>query len=135
MTRHILLIGKEHNERSDFAVALKQAGFKTIEVDDGQGACELISSTGTEKESPDLIIADENQSRASCISLLYGLKKNGLSAPVLVISAHIDKTTITALLGCGCAELLVRPFWPSELVKRVESILHKELIYGGTRHV
>lgn len=123
MTKRVLIIEEDPEYRDKLSIALKEAGCKTTLALNIPQAINCIFDSQTAGERFDLIVTELKFSEVSAVSLFYGLRKNGISIPVLVTSGFIDKSTITDLVYCGIADLIIKPFMPDDFVRRVDNLI------------
>lgn len=66
---------------------LEMEGYEVTTANDGQEVIELLESVESD-EQPDVILLDAMMPRKSGIDVLGELRANGVSTPVLIVSAH-----------------------------------------------
>jgi|Deesub1362A_J573_1020465.scaffolds.fasta_scaffold00073_24 DNA-binding NtrC family response regulator len=125
MAKHILVIDDEPHFRFAASVALRRAGYRTSEAEDGREALQRILEAQRKGEVFDLLVVDVQMPVMSGIELLDELNRNGISIPVFAVSGYGDKAMVVELMRRGCSEFLDKPFEPEEMVKRVDTILQK----------
>jgi len=112
---------------------LEEEGYSVLWVKDGDEA-----STATFNNSFDLYIFDINVPEINGIALLDALRNAQDKTPTIFISALIDLETIKKAFKVGAEEYLKKPFFPEELLLRIEvkflqknsDIYHKDLCYN-----
>jgi len=74
---------------------------------------------------PDLILLDISMPEVGGIPVCNEIKRNPATASVaiVIVSAHSDASFVAATLGAGASDYVVKPFQPSDLVRRVQKVL------------
>jgi DNA-binding response OmpR family regulator len=119
ITKHILIVDDEKHFRYGVTVALKQAGYKVSEAEDGSKALSMICK-GTNSGQFDLIVLDIQMPRLAGNELLEVMRMNGINVPVLFVTGYADNEIILRLKRMGHTDILNKPFAPSELVARID---------------
>ncbi len=125
MTKHIMIIDDEPDFRYSAGIALRKAGYKISEADNGRNALALILNAQKMDEHFDLLLIDMRMPEMSGMELIEELKKSNISVPIFVISAYVHSALFKELQSKGCSEFLQKPFEPEEMVRRVENILEE----------
>ncbi len=119
----ILLCEDEPMVRSVMCKALKAAGFTVIESDSGDAALEVAAR----HDGPiDLLITDVVMPGMSGSELAEKLVENHPNARVLFVSGYSADHLDTKGVEGGVTQLLQKPFGPSTLVERVQSLITSE---------
>ena len=116
----ILVIDDEAGVRELVCDALSMSDFSSAQAIDGLEALSLLR-----REKFDLLILDINMPKLDGLALLEKLRHEGMSIPVLMLSARADKTDINQGLRLGADDYLTKPFSIEELVLRVKAILRR----------
>jgi len=117
-----LLIVEDDLEASRFLIkAFAEAGHNPIHADNGESGLHLGLT-----EQFDVIILDRMMPKLDGISVLKELRKQGVEAPVLVLSALADVDDRVEGLRSGGDDYLTKPYAFPELLARVE-ILSKRV--------
>lgn len=99
---------------------LERAGFQVEAFLDGQQAWEAM------RESlPDLAILDILLPGMDGLSLLERLRANGISLPVILLTAKTTEADRIRGFRSGADDYVVKPFSPSEVVLRVQAVLRR----------
>ena len=107
--------------RSVVIEVLKRAGFTEIhQAGNGQSALAKV----LEHPKIGLIVSDWYMPTMDGLDLLRALKANPQTAhiPVLMITAEGQRDNVLDAMQSGAAGYIVKPFAPSELQKRLESM-------------
>lgn len=123
MAKHILVVDAESHTRFPVAIALKNAGYKMSEAGSKQEALTMLLDAREGGEPFDLLCVSVRMPGMGGMELIYELEKFNISVPVLAISDFVTRELMTELVRTCCSDLLVKPFEPQELDKRVRDIL------------
>ena len=100
---------------------LRQDGYTVDWVRDG-AAADLAVANGVYE----LILLDLGLPRKSGLDLLAGLRKRGITMPVLVITARDSVADRVKGLDAGADDYLVKPFDLDELSARIRALLRRQ---------
>lgn len=119
----ILIIDDDASLRMLLEIMLKQH-YQVVTVENGYEALFWLENN----DIPDLIIADINMPRIDGIKFINHLKKSGYyrNIPVIVLSGHYDVDIKSKCHESGIKDFMVKPFNPSELSNKINSILTSE---------
>ncbi len=76
----------------------------------------------------DLIILDLGLPKIGGIEILKGLRKNGITTPILILTARDDTSDIVQCLESGSDDYMVKPFDMRELMARCQALVRRS--YG-----
>ena len=116
-----LVVDDYASMRSVVIEVLKRAGFTEIyQASNGQ----LALAKALEHPKIGLIVSDWYMPTMDGLDLLRALKANPQTAhiPVLMITAEGQRDNVLDAMQSGAAGYIVKPFAPSELQKRLESM-------------
>lgn len=107
---------------------LIDAGYQSTWVSDGEAAAEAAYET-----SYDLYIFDINVPEFNGFDLVQSLREAEDNTPTIFISAMSDIAAITKGFSVGADDYLKKPFYPQELLLRIEARFSrkKQLIAYG----
>lgn len=107
---------------------LIDAGYQSTWVSDGEAAAEAAYETGY-----DLYIFDINVPELNGFDLVQSLREAEDNTPTIFISAMSDIAAITKGFSVGADDYLKKPFYPQELLLRIEARFsrQKQLIAYG----
>jgi DNA-binding response OmpR family regulator len=114
----ILVIDDEANLRHTLALILKRAGYTITTAGDGKEARAHLQ-TGPF----DLIFLDLKMPDMDGLALLPEIRALYPTLPVLILTAHATLESAIEAVRQGARDYLLKPFDPSQLLKRVEEIL------------
>jgi len=131
--KKILLLEDDYELAQTLQELLVSNGYDVDVVYDGEEAIEA-----TYKNKYDLYIFDINVPEVSGIELLESLRNADDKTPALFISAMVDLTTIAKGFEVGADDYIKKPFFPEELLIRVNAKLShlkkSEIIYQDLKY-
>ena len=116
----VLVIDDEPGVRELISEALSISEITPVQAADG-----LEALSHLRRERFDLLILDINMPKLDGLALLEKLRTEGMSVPVLMLSARADRTDINLGLRIGADDYLTKPFSIEELVLRVKAIMRR----------
>lgn len=116
----VLVIDDEPGVRELISEALSISEISAVQAADGLEALSLLR-----RERFDLLILDINMPKLDGLALLDKLRTEGMSVPVLMLSARADRTDINQGLRIGADDYLTKPFGIEELILRVKAIMRR----------
>ena len=116
----VLVIDDEPGVRELISEALSLSEINAVQAADGLEALSFLR-----RERFDLLILDINMPKLDGLALLEKLRTEGMSVPVLMLSARADKVDINQGLRTGADDYLTKPFSIEELVLRVKAIMRR----------
>jgi len=116
----VLVIDDEPGVRDLISEALSLSEINAVSAADGLEALSFLR-----REKFDLLILDINMPKLDGLALLEKLRTEGMSVPVLMLSARADKADINQGLRIGADDYLTKPFSIEELVLRVKAIMRR----------
>lgn len=114
----ILIVDDEKPIRELINMTLTDAGYACVTAEDGQVAADLI-----ETRNFDLVLLDIMLPYIDGYELIEYIAP--LNMPVIFLTAKSDVVDRVKGLRMGADDYIVKPFEPSELVARVESVLRR----------
>ena len=116
----ILLVDDEHNITDLAALYLKQEGFRTNAVADGEAALETAR-----RQQPALMVLDLMLPVLDGYEVCRKLRAENNSIPILMLTARDDDVDKLVGLEMGADDYLTKPFNPRELVARIKALLRR----------
>ena len=117
----ILLLEDDEILSATIVDILEDTGYDVDLANDGEEAAELSYNS-----SYDLYIFDINVPEINGIELLKDLRYAGDNTPTIYITALVDIESITKAFNAGGEDYLKKPFFPQELLFRVNSRIGNE---------
>ena len=121
MRRRLLLVEDDPTLRQALAFSLSREGYDVTSAADGEGALEAARG-----ERVDLILLDVMLPGMSGIEVLRVLRGEGVTTPVIVLSAKGDEIDRVVGLKVGADDYVAKPFSRPELLARIEAVLRRQ---------
>jgi DNA-binding response OmpR family regulator len=99
-------------------------GYTVSLAHDGEAALELIKKEG---DDFDVVLLDVMLPKKNGFEVLREAHEQGISAPVLMLTARGEQESILHGFGLGADDYVTKPFNAEELLARVRAILHRTL--------
>jgi len=117
----ILLVEDEFDTRELLGRALERAGYTALTAENGAAAL----SAARNASSIDLVITDVVLGSESMggLELMTALRREGVRAPVVIITAYADVEKLKTALNEGAAHFLEKPFRAPKLLEVIERVL------------
>jgi DNA-binding response OmpR family regulator len=112
-SRRILLVEDCPDSREMYAIGLTMAGFVVLEAGTVSEALAAI-----EAGNIDVIVCDLRLADGSGIDVVRRLRERGSGVAYALTGVNDDRLRQEAF-GAGCAEVLVKPVAPDELLARI----------------
>jgi DNA-binding response OmpR family regulator len=116
----ILIVEDERKILRSLSRALQNAGHEVVEVEDGVTAYEQVT-----KERFECVILDVMLPNRSGLDVLAGLRREGETVPVLILTARDAIEDRVLGLDLGADDYVVKPFAIAELLARVRVLLRR----------
>jgi DNA-binding response OmpR family regulator len=116
----ILVVDDDPHISGLIALYLERHGFCAVTADDGYEATKQLS----DDNAFDLAVLDIMMPGPDGLELVRSLRKRG-DLPIIMVSARGSDVDKVAALHLGADDYVTKPFSPSELVARIESVLRR----------
>jgi DNA-binding response OmpR family regulator len=130
MKKKILLLEDDKLLSETLNELLTLEGYEVCLAYDGEEASCL-----TYEKSFDLYIFDINVPEIDGLSLLEALREADDMTPTIMISASVDIKTIASAFNMGAKDYIKKPFFPEELLIRVNAEFKKSLKIISIEHL
>jgi len=130
-TPKVLIIDDQKSNRLMVKLTLKNAGnYQFLEAEDGEDGVNLAI-----QEIPHIILIDAVMPKMDGFEAIKILRNNSLTKniPILMVSALDDKNQQVQALKSGISDFISKPFKKTELITRVNSLLHLYLMHLKSR--
>lgn len=119
MTKTILTVDDSRTMRDMLMLALKDAGYRVVQAEDGVHGLEVLQA-----ERPDIVITDINMPRMDGFGFIEGMRAdpNHKATPVLVLTTESDAAKKQRAREAGATGWIVKPFDPVKLVDAVRRV-------------
>jgi DNA-binding response OmpR family regulator len=98
---------------------LQHAGYRSVQAEDGLRALEVFFA-----EKPDLVVLDLMLPKLHGLEVLRLIREEH-NTPVMILTAKGNQDDRLRGFELGADDYVVKPFWPKELVARVNAILRR----------
>src|SRR5512141_779837 len=122
LTQRILVVEDDDSLGRQIVGQLRDAGFEPTWLTDGDAAM---------REPPKgyaLIILDLMLPGAYGLDVLKHVRASGSAVPVVVLSARNETRDKVRALQLGADDFITKPFWPEELIARVNARLRRPVM-------
>jgi DNA-binding response OmpR family regulator len=116
----ILVIDDDESLRDTICVMLEQEGFIPVSVGDGKNGFEKAVLL-----RPQLILVDLRLPGMGGAEICKRLRANGITTPIIVLSAVSQEIDKVLLLEMGADDYVVKPFGSRELLARIRALLRR----------
>jgi len=140
MRRRLLVVEDDLTLRQALTFNLTREGYEVTAAADGEAGLEAARG-----ERLDLILLDVMLPGMSGVEVLRTLRREGVTTPVIILSAKVDEIDRVVGLKIGADDYVPKPFSRPELLARIEAVLRRqrregdeperreELVFGPVR--
>ena len=126
MRRRLLLVEDDPTLRQALVFNLSREGYEVSAAADGETGLDAARN-----ERLDLVLLDVMLPGMSGIEVLRVLRREGVTTPVIVLSAKGDEIDRVVGLKIGADDYVTKPFSRPELLARIEAVLRRERREGA----
>lgn len=120
--RKLLLVEDEVAIREFEAINLQRAGYTTVEAGSGEEALELYDS---DPAGFDIALLDISMPGMDGFALCKELRRRSPSLGIIMLTARTQEMDKVSGLMLGADDYITKPFSPSELLARVDSLYRR----------
>ena len=120
--KKLLLVEDEVAIREFEAINLQRAGYITIQAGSGEEALEIYDS---EPNTFDIALLDISMPGMDGFALCRELRKRSASLGIIMLTARAQEMDKINGLMLGADDYITKPFSPSELLARVDSLYRR----------
>lgn len=120
MRRRLLLVEDDPTLRQALTFNLTREGYEVATASNGEAALEAARG-----ERLDLILLDVMLPGMSGVEVLRVLRREGVTTPVIILSAKGDEIDRVVGLKVGADDYVPKPFSRPELLARIEAVLRR----------
>ena len=121
MRRRLLLVEDDPTLRQALTFNLSREGYEVTSAADGEAGLEAGRN-----ERLDLILLDVMLPGMSGVEVLRVLRREGVTTPVIILSAKGDEIDRVVGLKVGADDYVAKPFSRPELLARIEAVLRRQ---------
>jgi two-component system cell cycle response regulator DivK len=120
MTKRILVVEDQEDNRQILRDLLSNAGFEIIEAETGEEALVAASS-----QRPDLILMDIQLPVLDGYEVTRRIKANPLlqEIPIIVVTSYALSGDEGKAREAGCNDYVTKPYSPRELLTKIRNLL------------
>ncbi|HRQ75862.1 MAG TPA: ATP-binding protein [Phycisphaerales bacterium] len=127
----ILLVEDGHDNRQLLSLYLRTAGARVEEAENGRVACKMALTAMRQGRPFDLIIMDIQMPELDGYSATIKLRADGITAPIIALTAHAMIEDRDKCLRAGCTDYLSKPLSRAALLRAVALYLNGALQMDG----
>ena len=117
---HVLVVDDEDKMRRSLADILRLEGYRVDTAGTGEEACERLQAT-----MYDLVLLDLKMPGMDGLEVLRFIRKNGIDAQVILLTAHGSLESAIGALREGAHDYLLKPCPPKDILASVEAGLKR----------
>ena len=120
MTKTVLVVDDSSTMRQQVSLALKQAGFTSIEAADGREGLATI----TRNRAISMVICDVNMPNMNGLEMVEQVKSKpeNKALPILMLTTEGQAAMIKRAKQAGAAGWIVKPFDANQLIQTVKHL-------------
>jgi DNA-binding response OmpR family regulator len=119
---NILVVEDDENIARGLEINLKREGFEVSRARRGETALDLAA-----RLDPDLITLDVMLPGISGIDVCRELRRRGVRAPIIMLTARADEVDKVLGLEIGADDYVTKPFSVRELIARIRARLRRDV--------
>lgn len=123
MNKTILFVEDELDTREILARALTRAGYECLAAANAEAALSAATDRPIDLVVTDIVLGDDSQGG---LVLMTELRRRGVRAPIVIITAFADVEKLKFALNEGAAHFLEKPFRAAKLLEVVERLLTEQ---------
>jgi two-component system response regulator PrrA len=116
----VLVVDDDEDIRVSLDRGLRLSGFDVRTAADGESALQAVAG-----RVPDCIVLDVGLPGRDGVAVVESLRRDGVTVPVLMLSARTSVDDRVTGLAAGADDYLVKPFALAELVARLRALLRR----------
>lgn len=126
--KRILVVEDETAIREFEVINLKRGGYETVEADSGEAALEIFER---EKGDFDIVLLDISMPGIDGFSVCKELRRRSKTLGIIMLTARTQEMDKINGLMIGADDYITKPFSPSELLARVDSLYRRVEMLSG----
>ena len=116
----ILVVDDDAGTLNALKAHLASAGHEAVLAKDGYEALDMIEASIQETQPIDVMVTDLKMPRMDGLELIRAVKNERPDLPIILMTAHGDKSVRREVDGLGSCGYLDKPFSPEKLLKEIE---------------
>jgi DNA-binding NarL/FixJ family response regulator len=123
----ILLVEDEFDTRELLGRALERAGYAALMAANAAEALSAANATAIDLVVTDVVLGADS---LAGLELMTALRRAGVRAPVVIITAYADVEKLKIALNEGAAHFLEKPFRAPKLLEVIERVLKNAMPFN-----
>jgi DNA-binding response OmpR family regulator len=119
MTATVLVVEDDEDLRSLLVLALRDAGYRAAEAEDGASALEAYHATRA-----DLVVLDIGLGPMDGLEVCRRLRAFG-NVPIIFLTSRADEVDQLVGMAAGADDYVTKPFSPKVLIARIGMVLRR----------
>ena len=119
MARTVLIVDDDPTQRRLIQAVLEREGFAVAQGESGEAALERLAGG----VKPDVVILDLVMPGLSGVDTLKAMRANGLTCPVIVLTATGGVDTVVKAMQAGAHDFFVKPASPERITISIRNAL------------
>ncbi len=120
--KKVLIAEDESSIREIIAITLKRAGYEVTEACDGQQAIDIYNQKNGEF---DVVLLDIMMPNVDGLEVCKTLRNQSSTVGIIMLTAKTQEMDKVSGLLMGADDYITKPFSPSELMARVDSVYRR----------
>ena len=127
--KKILIVEDETAIREFEAINLRRVGYETVEAGSGEEALDIYDNGG---ESFDIALLDISMPGMDGFALCKELRRRSETLGIIMLTARTQEMDKISGLMLGADDYITKPFSPTELLARVDSLYRRVEMHAKT---
>ncbi|MBQ6816730.1 MAG: response regulator transcription factor [Clostridia bacterium] len=127
--KRILIVEDEAAIREFEAINLKRVGYSTVEAGSGEEALDIYDN---DSDGFDIALLDISMPGMDGFALCKELRKRSSTLGIIMLTARTQEIDKISGLMLGADDYITKPFSPTELLARVDSLYRRVEMLGKT---
>ncbi len=128
--KRILIVEDEQNIREFEVINLKRVGYETVEAGSGEEALRIYDS---DRQGFDIALLDISMPGMDGFTLCKELRRRSPKLGIIMLTARAQEMDKVSGLMIGADDYITKPFSPTELNARVDSLYRRIEVMGNTQ--
>ncbi len=127
--KRILIVEDETAIREFEAINLKRVGYTTVEAGSGEEALDIYDN---DTEGFDIVLLDVTMPGIDGFTVCKELRNRSKSIGIIILTARTQEMDKISGLMLGADDYITKPFSPTELLARVDSLYRRVEMHNST---
>ncbi len=128
--KRILIVEDEQNIREFEVINLKRVGYETVEAGSGEEALQIYDN---DRKGFDIALLDISMPGMDGFTLCKELRRRSPKLGIIMLTARAQEMDKVSGLMLGADDYITKPFSPTELNARVDSLYRRIELMGNTQ--